>query len=132
MNTEIPDSSVKPVVETNQDNNSNIETEQESDEESIMSNDNTKLEFTLGKEDWVRFQERLEFYFISKDITEDKKKVSVMLTRVNEEAFQLFKQLCSPEKLIHKSYANLNKMMTANLNPKPSKVMERCKFNQAH
>lgn len=74
-------STAKPVLNTSESSDNSYAGEQESDNESTMSGDNTKLEFALGKDDWETFQERLEFFFISKDITGDKKKVATVLTR---------------------------------------------------
>jgi len=102
----------------------------ESHEQFEMANENAKLEFSLGKDDWEIFVDRLEILFTAKDI-KDEKKAAVMLTRFDEDAFKLIKNLCTPNKPAEKSYAELKKIMSNHLAPVPSEVMERCKFNQA-
>ncbi|XP_070526465.1 uncharacterized protein [Cardiocondyla obscurior] len=100
------------------------------DEEDTMSNDGIKLQFSLQADNWENFLERLELYFVAKDIR-DEKKAAQFLTRLDEEAFSLIKQLTLPDKLISKSYSELIKLMSTHLMPKLSEIMERCKFNAA-
>jgi len=102
----------------------------ESHEQFEMANENAKLEFSLGKDDWEIFVDRLEILFTAKDIKVEKK-AAVMLTRFDEDAFKLIKNLCTPNKPAEKSYEELKKIMSNHLAPVPSEVMERCKFNQA-
>lgn len=44
----------------------------------MTSDNNAKLEFHLGKDDWETYTERLELYFLANDV-EDHKKVPVLL-----------------------------------------------------
>lgn len=100
-----------------------------SDESSIA--DNTKLLFHLKNEDWDAFVERMELYFVVKKIEGDKMQVATLLTHFDEEAYILIRNLYAPDKPATKKYADLVKLMSDQLNPKPSKVMERCRFNSA-
>lgn len=104
------------------------ETDVESEE--MAQAEATKLEFVLGKDDWEIFIERLEILFVAKDI-KDEKRAAIMLTRLDEDAYKLIKNLCTPEKPATKSYEELKKLTSEHLAPKPSEVMERCRFNQA-
>lgn len=101
----------------------------DSDEDN-MAGDSIKLEFCLHKDNWENFVERLELYFTAKDIKEEKQ-ATHLLTRLDEEMFSLMKQLVAPEKLNTKKFNDLVAIMTGHLNPKPFKIMERCKFNVA-
>ncbi|XP_077257683.1 uncharacterized protein LOC143894883 [Temnothorax americanus] len=105
------------------------ETATDSDE-SNMASDSIRLEFCLHKDNWENFVERLELYFTAKDIKEEKQ-AAHLLTRLDEEAFSLMKQLVAPDKLNTKKFNDLVTIMTGHLNPKPSEIMERCKFNVA-
>lgn len=95
-----------------------------------MAGDGIKLKFCLNKDDWETFVERLELYFTAKDVKTEKQ-AAHLLTRLDEDAFKLIRQLVAPERLSAKSFADLVKVMSEQLNPKPSEVMERCKFNMA-
>lgn len=108
-----------------------ISNEQRYDLDDEMSDNNTKITFCLGKDKWSTFVERMEFQFLSRDVTEDKKKAAMLLTAMNEEAFELIKDLSSPTKLSEKKYCELTELMTNHLDPKPSEVMERNKFYKA-
>lgn len=74
--------------------------------------------------------ERFEMYFIAHDVKAEKK-AAQLLTRLDEDAFKLVKQLVAPEKVAAKSYTDLVEIISDHLAPKPSEVMERCKFNLA-
>lgn len=102
----------------------------EADTDSMAQSEGAKLEFCLGKDDWEIFEERLEILFTAKDVKDDKK-AAIMLTRLDEKAFMLIRNLCVPDKPATKSYDQLKTLMQNHLAPKPSEVMERCKFNQA-
>ncbi|XP_036150440.1 uncharacterized protein K02A2.6-like [Monomorium pharaonis] len=91
---------------------------------------NVKIEFRLHKDDWETFTEQMEQLFIAND-TKEEKKAAQILVRVDTEAFKLMKQLLAPDKVATKKYDDIVKVMNKHLNPKPSEVMERCKFNQA-
>lgn len=107
------------------------ESEAVSDADSNMSGDSVKIQFQLGRDDWETFVEQLEFYIVEKNIQDDKKKVSTLVTRVDQETFKLIKQLMSPDKIIDKTFEQVVKVMNAHFKPKPSEVMERCKFHLA-
>ncbi|XP_029156062.1 uncharacterized protein K02A2.6-like [Nylanderia fulva] len=96
----------------------------------IAMSDGVKLNFTLNKDDWETYVERLEMYFIAHDVKAEKK-AAQLLTRLDEDAFKLVKQLVAPDRVATKTYADLIKTMSDYLAPKPSEVMERCKFNLA-
>lgn len=99
------------------------------DDFSEMS-DNVKLEFRLSDGDWETFTELMEFFFITKNIEEDKK-AAHLLVRVDTKTFQLIKQLIALAKITDKKYADIVKVLQTHLKPKPSKIMERCTFGKA-
>ena len=110
----------------------NVNTDRsESDYDSTMSGDSVELQFCLEKYHWETFIEQLEFHFVDKDISVDKKKVSMLMTRVDQDTFKLIKQFTAPDKIIDKTFNDIIKIVNDHFHPKPSVVMERCRFHQA-
>ncbi|XP_048513423.1 uncharacterized protein LOC125501460 [Athalia rosae] len=121
-------------IESKANNSSDFEesydTLVDSDTDSTMSENNSKIKFCLNKDKWDTFIERLEFQFLARD-TVDAKKAAILLTSIDEDAYELIKHLCSPEKLSDKKYDELTKLMQDHLSPQPSEVIERNKFYKA-
>ena len=117
-----------------EDENKGAESESESAHESssdeTMSKD-TKIFFHLETDDWEAFTERLELYFEVKKITDAATKRAELLTRCDESTYQLYRNLCAPNKPATKAYDDLIKLLTNHLKPAPSEVMERCTYNRA-
>lgn len=115
--------------------NSEVSTDSDSDSiksnTSTMSGNNANLNFVSGRDKWETFSEQLEFYLIEKDITDEKKKVSALMTRVDQETYDLIKELLAPAKIIDKKFDDITKLLQDHFNPKPSIAMERCKFHQS-
>uniref|UniRef100_A0ABD2WQ42 CCHC-type domain-containing protein n=1 Tax=Trichogramma kaykai TaxID=54128 RepID=A0ABD2WQ42_9HYME len=95
----------------------------------MSSAEGAKLEFVLGKDDWEIFIDRLEILFKAKD-TKDEKKAAILLTRLDEDAFKLIRNLGAPKKPTDQSYEELRDLMDKHLTPNPSEVMERWTFHQ--
>lgn len=111
--TGLAEAKVEPNVNIEPESNVNSDEQEESFEsahdshaESTMS-DSTKISFSLGKDKWNTLVERLEFQFLSRDVTDDKKKAATLLTSMNEEAFELMRDLCAPNKLGDKKFTEL-------------------------
>ncbi|KMQ88726.1 hypothetical protein RF55_11731, partial [Lasius niger] len=66
-----------------------------------MASEEGKLIFCLKDGDWNTFVERLEIFFLAKDVKTEKKAVT-LLTKLDEEAFILVRNLCSPAKPVTK------------------------------
>ncbi|CAB0041858.1 unnamed protein product [Trichogramma brassicae] len=105
--------------------------EYDSDSDNDMAKNSTRIKFCLNKDKWETFVERLEFQFLARDTTIDAKKAAILLTSIDEDAYELIKNLCAPQKLSEKKYAELTKVMTDHLEPKPSELMERNNFYKA-
>ncbi|XP_024873057.1 uncharacterized protein LOC112455390 [Temnothorax curvispinosus] len=95
-----------------------------------MTETKGKLKFHIGEDDWELYTERLELYFVAKDI-KDEKRVAVLLTKISPETYKLVRDLCAPQKPKDKAFDELVKLVKDHLCQKPSEVMERCKFHQA-
>ncbi|XP_071638445.1 uncharacterized protein [Temnothorax longispinosus] len=96
----------------------------------MTSNNVTKLEFHLGKDDWEMYAERLELYFVANDVKEEKQ-AAVLLTKISADTYKLVRDLCAPDKPSTKTFKDLVKLINDHLNPKPLETMERCKFHKA-
>ena len=69
--------------------------------------------------------------FEAKRITEPAIKRAELLTRCDENTYQLFRNLCAPHKPATKQYDELKQLLCNHLKPAPSEVMERCMYNRA-
>ncbi|KAL7307755.1 hypothetical protein TKK_0000427 [Trichogramma kaykai] len=119
---------VKSDTGAESDNESVIVSDSETD--SDMAAEATKLEFCLDKGDWETFIERLENYFEAKDVP-TAKQVPVLLMRLDDGAYKLIRDLCAPEKPKDKTLEQLKELFKEQLNPAPSEVMKRYNFHQA-
>ena len=73
--------------------------------------------------------EQVNFYFGANDITDVNKKRMIFLTSVGTETFHLMKTLVAPAKLETKTVAELAGLVQEHLDPKPSIIVSRFKFN---
>lgn len=118
-------------VDDSGDTSSENESSRSSSSDEIMSDEKRKIFFQLETDDWEAFSERLDLYFEAKNITEAKIKRAELLTRCDESTYQLFRNLCAPDKPATKSYVDLTALMRDHLKPVPSEVMERCTYYRA-
>ena len=81
-------------------------------------------------DDWVQYSERLEHYFVANTITEDKKKVAILVTVIGGKAYALLQNVLAPAKPADKSFDSLVKIMKDHLKPKPLVIAEKFKFHR--
>ena len=86
----------------------------------------TMAEFKAGQ-DWTIYQKRLEQYFITNSLAESKK-VSTLITLIDEETYKTLSDLCDPNSLEDKSYKDLCEILTEQFAPKISVFKERREF----
>ena len=79
---------------------------------------------------WVLYIEQMEEFFLANNITEGRKKVAILLSTVGSHAYELLKDLCSPDKPNAKSFEELVTCLQNHLQPKPTVIAERYKFHQ--
>ena len=80
-------------------------------------------------EDWVSYIERVEQYFLPNDVTDAAKKRAILLSVIGDKTHKLIRDLVAPKKPTGKSYKELVELLTTHLEPKPSVIVERFKFN---
>ncbi|XP_046590198.1 uncharacterized protein LOC124293399 [Neodiprion lecontei] len=106
------------------DDTSNVDSDKDSD----MGDPH--FQFNLD-DDWELFEDKLDFFFTAKKITEESIKIANLVTHLSDDAHALLKQLAAPKKIKDTSFAENIKLMSDHLKPKPSETMERCTFHKA-
>lgn len=129
-NTSAPES--KHTATNNEfiETSSEDESVQSSSSDDTMSKD-TKIFFNLETDDWETFSERIDLYFAAKKIDDAAIMRAELLTRCDESAYKLFRNLCAPNKPASKTYTELCTLMKTHLTPAPSEVMERYMYHRA-
>ena len=89
----------------------------------------TLKEFNKDNDDWILYTERMEHFFGANNIKDAQRKQSLFLSSIGAECYKLLSNLLSPEKPASKSYSELVSVLKNHYQPKPSEIVERCKFN---
>ena len=84
--------------------------------------------FDAKTDDWNEYIERVEQFYIANDITDDTKKVALLLTIIGSETYGLLRNILFPDKPSTKTFEALTKTLKLHLNPKPIVIAERYKF----
>ena len=80
-------------------------------------------------DDWEMYVERLEFYFVANDITDEPKKKATLLSVCGAATYKLMCDLVAPAKPKDKTFKQLKEVIQKHLKPKPSVIVQRYKFN---
>ncbi|XP_072107862.1 uncharacterized protein [Mobula birostris] len=86
-------------------------------------------EFLKGNEDWLEYEERLGHFFCANGITEEAKKRSILLSMCGAKTYKLIRNLAVPQKQGYIPYDELVKLVGNHYNPKPSVIVQWCKFH---
>ena len=71
----------------------------------------------------------MEQYFVANEITDNGKKRAVLLSVCGAKLYKLIRNLVNPRKRTDKSFSELVNLVKNHLNPRPSSIVYRCKFN---
>ena len=74
--------------------------------------------FDPDSESILAYLERMDLFLEANAVAEEKK-VAVVLSMVGSKAYQLLRNLCSPDKPQSKSYSDLKGILTNHYDPKP-------------
>lgn len=85
-------------------------------------------QFSRG-EDWSEYVEVLTNYFGANRITAATQKRQILLASVGRETYHLIKTLLAPASPDSKSFDEIVQVLRKHLDPPPSKIVSRCKFN---
>ena len=88
-----------------------------------------KVEEFQENDNWIEYTERLEHYFTANEITDAGKKRAVLLSSCGAKTYKLIRNLVSPGKPTDKTFAELVNIVKNHLNPRPSTIVYRFKFN---
>ena len=88
-----------------------------------------KVEEFQENDNWIEYAERLEHYFTANEITDNGKKRAVLLSSCGAKTYKLIRNLVAPGKPTDKSFAELINIVKNHLNPRPSSIVYRFKFN---
>ena len=98
-------------------------------DEDSMATHGTVTQYVPGKEEWTAYVERLNFYFLANDIAAEAKKRAILLNACGPSTYKLIRSLLPADELAAKTYAKLVTLVQGYYAPKPSKIMQRFKFN---
>ncbi|XP_070526962.1 uncharacterized protein [Cardiocondyla obscurior] len=121
------------VKETRQPTPNKVSTEQSSSLVTLSRKTmefSANLDFDIDKDDWKRFIDRIEQYFIANDIIEAAKKRSILLSKVNAATHDVIDKICKPNKPREKTYEELIKIVKDYLKPPASYLIHRNTFRQ--
>ena len=85
--------------------------------------------FVLGKEDWNIYAERLSHYFAANGVEDADKQRAILLANCGASTYQLIRSLLTAEQLAATSYTDIVSKVKDYLQPKPSMIVQRFKFN---
>ena len=83
----------------------------------------TLSQFDLASGDWKSYVERTKLYFIANDITDGAKKRAIFLS------YRRIKDVLSPRGPAEVSFDDICTIMTTHLQPQPSEIVQRFRFN---
>ncbi|CAC5414672.1 unnamed protein product [Mytilus coruscus] len=86
-------------------------------------------EFDDNSEHWIQYTERLNHYFIANNIESMENQRAILLSACGKKTYRLMSNLSAPQKPGEKTYEDIVKLVTDHQNPKPSSIVQRCKFN---
>src|ERR1043165_307083 len=85
--------------------------------------------FDDNVEDWATYIERVEQFFITNDIV-DEKKVPALLSLIGGKTYSLLRSLTAPAKPSTKSFDEIVATLQRHLSPKPLVIAERFRFHK--
>ena len=88
-----------------------------------------KIEEYNENDSWIEHTKRLEHYFARNEITDNNKRRAVLLSACGAKTYKLIRNLVNPRKPTDKSFTELVNLVKNHLNPRPSSMVYRFKFN---
>lgn len=86
-------------------------------------------EFSGEGDDWTTYGECLEPYFVANDITSPDKKCAMLLSCCGSAMHKIIRSIIYLKKETDFTFEELEKVVKNHYAPKPSKVVQRYKFN---
>jgi hypothetical protein len=89
----------------------------------------TLSEFVDLDGDWIEYVGRLEHFFLAKDIWEEERQRSILLSVCGAKTYKLICNLAMPWKSGDLTFKELVTLVQEHYNPKPSVIVQRFKFH---
>ena len=86
------------------------------------------VQFDPEKEEWTSYVERLNYYLIANEVTEDAKKCAILMSCCGPTTYKTIRSLVDSETRKTIKYPELIDLLTSHYNPKPSSILQRFKF----
>lgn len=84
-------------------------------------------DFVPEKENWVEYEERLEYFLEANGITDAAKKKAILITSIGASNYTLLRSITGG--VSDKSYEDLRQVLRAHFSPAPSEIVQRFRFN---
>ena len=84
--------------------------------------------YRRNSEEWPQYLERLEFFFVTNEITDPVKKRAAFMAIVGPETVNTLRSAIAPSKPAEKTYDELTKVLSDYFSPKQSQIVCRTKF----
>ena len=86
-------------------------------------------EFDPEQDDWELYVERMNFYFVANNVTQEAKKKAILLTEMGGKAYQVIRNLLVPSTPGETTFNQIVTLMQEHTKPPPSVIVQRFKFN---
>lgn len=88
-------------------------------------------EFTPGlSESQEIYKEQVEYYFIANEITDDARKKPILYSACRKSTYATLRALATPRQVSEITQDEAIKLLSDYFNPRPSKFVQRLKFNR--
>ena len=87
------------------------------------------MDFDPAVETWEQYAERLQHFFDAKEIQDDSRKRSILLSVLTPKNYKLLRSLLSPEQPKDKSFTQIVEVLQKHHMPTPSEIVQRFKFH---
>ena len=86
-------------------------------------------QFHTGQDDWESYEERLQQYFVANDVKDAEKQRAILLSTCGQSTYKVIRNLVAPTKPGECEYKTILEHLRRYYSPKPSIIVQRCKFN---
>ena len=86
-------------------------------------------EFDPEQDNWELYVERMNFYFVANNVTQEGKKKATLLTEMGGKAYQVIRNLLVPSTPGKATFNQIGTLMQEHTKPTPSVIVQRFKFN---
>ena len=93
-----------------------------------MATHGSVVQFDPAKEEWTSYVERLNYYLIANDVSDDKKKCAILMSGCGPAVYKTIRSLVDADTRQRIKYDELLTLLANHFDPKPSSIVQRFKF----